>query len=1024
MFVLKRIRLITILFAWLILTANQKKQTQTNFTKFEQEILQLIWDVAETEDIDRLLNTVDVSKLTGNQKAKYYYYYAISPQHAMEGEKTLNLLDQALKIPSLTLKTRALLLVAKTEVLMRSFWKPKDALACTIMVDAYLKNHKNEFTDYEILHYRFRKMVVYFATERLEEANSQAEELLDDLEKDKAPKIIYNSFINGVILVNVDIENPYIAFKAKRIYDGLPKANTNSFMLSQTTIHNNLGQTNLIIGNYEEAQREQLEAKKIFDYYNAEYSYEWYWHMAWLNGEIGNYENALFFLGNAKNSIYKNLGETSYDYYLINSLEFYINTINNKPKEAGIILDTMKLLYKKYNYLNGENISLLGDMALQDYKLGKYKQSASLYKEIIDKIQEAKYNSYRQQLLEYHYYYLQSLLQSGKIEQANKEYQKTIKLIDTKYAEQNNQNIFDILLMNGQFIAQDTVKLLAHYNQFLKRTSGFFIYEIIANKELAKIYFKIYQKNKQVHTLELAQYYINAAFEISSNHLSKILSVTDRAKLKSDYKQIQETGLEISYEYFKRTKSEKYLLSFINQPKFDNLKQNLLFKNNESVKNEMNILIETNQIVKNRIDYLNQQLKKSIATDKMFSYQNERNILEKQLLSNESKIKQHSQKYFNVIYQPAITNLNLDKETLISYAYTDSMLYAVVWQDEKREFHKWKVYNLAEKINDINEAIQSENISFSTLSHNLFMEIFQPIEKKIRYSKLIISPSEEMANLNFEYLLPDSNRSEFLLEKYTFNYWFSPDAVQLLKQYKLSKPAKRFIAFSPELFKEYNLTPLHISTQTLLQIAKKFKTQPITGQEATETRFKAEIAKTKTVLLATHGIVNEEQPSESYIALQQDAINDGKLHINEIIETPLQTDFLVLASCEGSKGKLLTGFGNFSLSNAFTYAGIQTVLSSNWKIDEKTTMQILTDFFKYLKQGKSKADALRQAKLDFIKNAQDPKLKNPYYWAALVIVGNDSPEFKKQTTLYWCLGILLVFACGFLGRAVIKQVKK
>ncbi len=46
-------------------------------------------------------------------------------------------------------------------------------------------------------------------------------------------------------------------------------------------------------------------------------------------------------------------------------------------------------------------------------------------------------------------------------------------------------------------------------------------------------------------------------------------------------------------------------------------------------------------------------------------------------------------------------------------------------------------------------------------------------------------------------------------------------------------------------------------------------------------------------------------------------------------------------------------------------------------------------FYKNLKQGMSKDDALRQAKLELLRG-QQPAWRHPYYWAPFVLVGESN----------------------------------
>lgn len=64
----------------------------------------------------------------------------------------------------------------------------------------------------------------------------------------------------------------------------------------------------------------------------------------------------------------------------------------------------------------------------------------------------------------------------------------------------------------------------------------------------------------------------------------------------------------------------------------------------------------------------------------------------------------------------------------------------------------------------------------------------------------------------------------------------------------------------------------------------------------------------------------------------------------------------------------------------------------------------MRDFYKHLADGKSKSDALRQAKVDFIKNYS----ANPYYWSAFVLSGNTSSVKLQQASAIGIYQILLL----------------
>ena len=70
----------------------------------------------------------------------------------------------------------------------------------------------------------------------------------------------------------------------------------------------------------------------------------------------------------------------------------------------------------------------------------------------------------------------------------------------------------------------------------------------------------------------------------------------------------------------------------------------------------------------------------------------------------------------------------------------------------------------------------------------------------------------------------------------------------------------------------------------------------------------------------------------------------------------------VLSACNTSLGNIKEGEGVFSLARGFFYSGANSVVSSLWNVNDKSTSQIISSFYENLEKGKSKSSALRLAK--------------------------------------------------------------
>jgi len=98
---------------------------------------------------------------------------------------------------------------------------------------------------------------------------------------------------------------------------------------------------------------------------------------------------------------------------------------------------------------------------------------------------------------------------------------------------------------------------------------------------------------------------------------------------------------------------------------------------------------------------------------------------------------------------------------------------------------------------------------------------------------------------------------------------------------------------------------------------------------------------------------------------------------------------VVLSACETGLGKIEQGEGIRSLGRNFMEAGAQATIISLWNVNDKSTALIMTDFYKQLKAGKPKDEALRQAKLNYLQRATQ-KNSHPYFWAAFIPAGDMS----------------------------------
>lgn len=118
-----------------------------------------------------------------------------------------------------------------------------------------------------------------------------------------------------------------------------------------------------------------------------------------------------------------------------------------------------------------------------------------------------------------------------------------------------------------------------------------------------------------------------------------------------------------------------------------------------------------------------------------------------------------------------------------------------------------------------------------------------------------------------------------------------------------------------------------------------------------------------------------------------DSREDGVLLAEEVQSMNYWgTQLAVLSACETGRGAVRIGQGVYGLRRAFLVAGVETLVSSLWKVDDAATSELMVDFYKQILRGTPRLGALRMAMLK-----AKQRRPHPYYWAAFVGIGRDAP---------------------------------
>jgi CHAT domain-containing protein len=471
-------------------------------------------------------------------------------------------------------------------------------------------------------------------------------------------------------------------------------------------------------------------------------------------------------------------------------------------------------------------------------------------------------------------------------------------------------------------------------------------------------------------------------------------------------------------------KKKDYIGAFnlIDKSRSRNLMQNLTnLKLQSLIKDEstLNRLYEYNWMIhsgiysKKQVDSINIQF----------------NIFKKDLVAGNGQLSEFLDNRSTTTISDIQNKLHVGENILSIYSTIDNTYLFLINRNGLKTFNtgipKNQVNKLLSSISPYYGRESNSSISFynqdlfsfnSSGSYEFYNKLLKEALNKIpKQEKIIIIPSTELIVLPFDFLVVGFDKEtssysyadkHFLIYDYDFSYSTSASAFIAERVNHLANSNKSLIVGDPAIDGHLNgfaerrgllddkpglprniaLLPLKYSKEEVSEIGSIIKADKIlTDKDATESNFKRDAEFRSIIHLSTHSFLYNKQPV-IFFSNVSDSENDGILEASEIVQLKLNSDLVVLSSCNSGLGRIDESEGIIGMSKAFFEAGAKSIVVSLWEVNDKYTSRLMTLFYKKLSNGLDKSEALRQAKIEFIKEYSP----NPYYWGAFVLSGDIS----------------------------------
>lgn len=361
-------------------------------------------------------------------------------------------------------------------------------------------------------------------------------------------------------------------------------------------------------------------------------------------------------------------------------------------------------------------------------------------------------------------------------------------------------------------------------------------------------------------------------------------------------------------------------------------------------------------------------------------------------------------------------------EVLISYIWNEFddekevALGLVTTQTSSLTFEVSGVDSLQSRLTEYKKLIsqpfvtQEDQQHYQRVAYQLYQQLIpEETRSSLAGKKLMIIPDGNLQNIPFEAFITSQEENSYLIQETDVSYSYSYSFLKYNEQVK-RESNQSFIGYSPINFKE--LSSLQNSKVEVEDITAEFDGIAKIQDTATKEDFLQNSSQSSIIHLATHA----DAGKNPWIAFA-----DDKLELHELYTYKNNADLVTLSACNTSLGEIAKGEGVLSLARGFFYSGSKSVVSSLWEVNDKSTALIMTSFYKNLKDGETKSEALNNAKRTYL-NTHELSDQSPYYWSSFVLIG-DAGHLENDPNYLLYIGIgLLILATIFFFRKKSKNI--
>jgi CHAT domain-containing protein len=254
----------------------------------------------------------------------------------------------------------------------------------------------------------------------------------------------------------------------------------------------------------------------------------------------------------------------------------------------------------------------------------------------------------------------------------------------------------------------------------------------------------------------------------------------------------------------------------------------------------------------------------------------------------------------------------------------------------------------------------------------LYQEVLAPLRGHLEGKHLVVVPHGVLHYVPFHALFDGAG---YLIDSFTISYAPSASIFAHCQRKTPCSSATSLVLGVPDSQAPLILDEVR-SVAAILPDAEL-----LVGAAANEAALREKGSRSRLIHIATHGSYRQDNPMFSGIRL-----GGAYLSLYDLYQFKLEAELVTLSGCATGLNVVAPGDELLGLIRGLLYAGAHSLLLTLWDVNDRSTADFMTRFYRRVTGGEGKASALQGAMREL--RVEYP---HPYYWAAFTLIGKVLP---------------------------------